>query len=653
VPIVDAAARTRGIGAVYHFDPRLGGADGADITALLTLPGMSATLYAPTLWLALTTAYLTNLDPGYTSADTALLVVDKSVTSAPVIAQAVLHASDTPEAIKTAVTAALDAAGLTADPNPPATASHISEFAYAQAKFGAVLGRPRIPDALAEDFTVKQVTLPELLAVLDTPGEHNVLVSGTWCADSKEAIGNVITAAQTHAAGEPLWWFDFQFDGVHDGFSALGSDGPGAAGGLAYLGARLLDGYLTGLHAHFAGGPLRYYPDGDPAQPLATTSVPRFRSPALFRVASGGGVERQWIRQLTAQDVLDARWGDPTGPWDGHEGDYVEYEYASGGLTPAIRTAGWLELATFFDPAYPSGPSATPTDDAGPSSSAPATPTGGPGVPADTGGSDPSGRADDGQRSGADSGTSQDLPDGAPDSPGGADAAPGTLEPPAGSSEGTAQPPAQTGTRGGAAHLARVRAPVAGVRVVAGTSVTIPIVGDAAPGSTAAGATASTDAASSGSASSGTAKAAVTWTSSKPKVASIAIGKKSGIVRVPVGGAAKVAIKALTKGATTLTLRTAEGKSLRLKVTVVGAKVAPERLSIGPKTVRLKAGRTAVLTAKPANRQATGIVPRWTSSNPKVAVVDAAGRVTARAKGRTTITVRAGGLTARRTVRVT
>ncbi|MDR1294988.1 MAG: Ig-like domain-containing protein, partial [Bifidobacteriaceae bacterium] len=474
-------------------------------------------------------------------------------------------------------------------PHPPAVASQISEFAYAQAKFGAILGRPRIADALAEDFAIKQVTLPELFAVLETPGEHNVLISGTWCADSKEAIGNVVAAAQTHAAGEPLWWFDFQFDGVHDGFSAIGSDAPGNASGLAYLGARLLDGYLTGLHAHFAGGSLRYFPDGDPAQPLATTAVPRFRSPALFRVASGGGVTRQWIRQLTAQDVQDARWGDPTGPWDGHEGDYVEYEYASGGLTPAIRTAGWVELATFFDPAYQPGPSSTPTDDAGPSSSPPPTSTGGPGKPAAPG-----------------------VPDGA--------------------SEAPALPPSRTGTLVGGVRLAALRAPITTVRVVLGASVTIPIIGEAPSG--------------------GASKAAVTWTSSKLKVASIAVGKRSGIVRVPVGRVAKVTIKALRKGTTNLTLR-AEGRTLRVKVIVVGAKVKPGRLTIGPKNTRLKTGHSLALTAAPTNRKATGIVPRWTSSNPKVAAVDAAGRLTAKSNGRATITVRAGGVTARRTVRVT
>lgn len=69
------------------------------------------------------------------------------------------------------------------------------------------------------------------------------------------------------------------------------------------------------------------------------------------------------------------------------------------------------------------------------------------------------------------------------------------------------------------------------------------------------------------------------------------------------------------------------------------ARVAVDYVSVNPSSVSLKAGETTVLTATVAPANATDQAVTWSTGNAKVAAVDADGKVAAVAQGTTTITV--------------
>jgi len=122
---------------------------------------------------------------------------------------------------------------------------------------------------------------------------------------------------------------------------------------------------------------------------------------------------------------------------------------------------------------------------------------------------------------------------------------------------------------------------------------------------------------------------AVSWVSSNPAVASVDASGK---------------VTARAAGTATITVKTADGaKTATVKVTVSAADpplVKVTGVSVSPTTVALKVGGVQQLTATVAPANAANKTVTWTSSNPAVASVDAKGKVTAKAAGKATITVR-------------
>jgi uncharacterized repeat protein (TIGR02543 family) len=143
-------------------------------------------------------------------------------------------------------------------------------------------------------------------------------------------------------------------------------------------------------------------------------------------------------------------------------------------------------------------------------------------------------------------------------------------------------------------------------------------------------------------------KQVVKWKASKPKVASVKKGKKTGTVKLNGNKNAKLTIKAGKKlGTSKITLTAASGKKLVIKVKVVkqlkkvcAASVKIKKLS-AKKAKRLKVGQVKRLVAK-FTKKATAIAT-WKSSKPKVVKIDAAGRITVLKKGTAKITLKVGG----------
>ena len=118
------------------------------------------------------------------------------------------------------------------------------------------------------------------------------------------------------------------------------------------------------------------------------------------------------------------------------------------------------------------------------------------------------------------------------------------------------------------------------------------------------------------------AQTALTWQSSKPKVATV----DNGVV-TPV-----------KPGTTTVTVNTDNGKKASVKVKVVA--VSPTKVELDRTgTVTMEKGEKLQLTAKLTPEYATTTLT-WSSSNKKVAKVDKNGKVRALKKGTATITVK-------------
>lgn len=129
----------------------------------------------------------------------------------------------------------------------------------------------------------------------------------------------------------------------------------------------------------------------------------------------------------------------------------------------------------------------------------------------------------------------------------------------------------------------------------------------------------------------------VTWTSSNTSVVTVSNG----------------VIKAKKAGTATITVKTTNGKSVVINVTVRASEVAVTGISLNNSSISLKKGNTAVLTATISPSNATKKDITWTSNNSAVATVSN-GTVTAVKAGTATITAKsANGKTATCQVTVT
>ncbi|MCL2788126.1 MAG: Ig-like domain-containing protein [Micrococcales bacterium] len=126
------------------------------------------------------------------------------------------------------------------------------------------------------------------------------------------------------------------------------------------------------------------------------------------------------------------------------------------------------------------------------------------------------------------------------------------------------------------------------------------------------------------------AKTALAWSSSSPKVAKVSASGK---------------IKALKPGRAVITAKAENGKTARLKVTVVAQTVQTKAVKAAKTaTVKLKKGKSTRLTVTPNPPGATlKKMPTFKSTKPKIASVDKTGLVTAKKKGKAKLTVTLAG----------
>ncbi len=122
--------------------------------------------------------------------------------------------------------------------------------------------------------------------------------------------------------------------------------------------------------------------------------------------------------------------------------------------------------------------------------------------------------------------------------------------------------------------------------------------------------------------------AKITWSTSNKKIATVTSGGKVSVKK--------------KAGTVTITAKTADGKTAKVKLKVSKAAVKVTKVTItGSKTMSLKKKKTQTLKAAVAPVSAANQKVTWKSSNEKVAIVNSKGKVTAKKAGTVTITAAA------------
>ncbi|MDR1790798.1 MAG: hypothetical protein LBR20_03940 [Propionibacteriaceae bacterium] len=389
---INEVAQSWNISKIYFFDPNIAGEKGADITDVSSgLPYASRTDdTSKRIWQALRTyvgsgtanlqgARLKYIDATYTSDDTYLFVYNRKPAGSIVDAATTIKGDllidgtgftaadydDTPANSANIATLKADVAQVFTDAGW--TASTTDETFYDQYHWFSASGAwtstaftGATIDYYApsrDDFHVVQVTQPELVNILHTPGTHNIFVSGSWCGDSRALATYIVEAAKN--ANETVYLFDFRLSGgIGDtsAYSALRNEvTAAAAGGAVYSGLGFIGAELVTLLAPFNSGTVnalqQYYPDGDITAAPVTATQRNFRSPFLVKYTKGndnlkGQVVKEWVHQTQ-------EWEAPYKVASGYEagqvpGAFLDYEVSTGGTNQLQNAKGRASLAEFF-----------------------------------------------------------------------------------------------------------------------------------------------------------------------------------------------------------------------------------------------------------------------------------------------------------------
>lgn len=390
LPIINETAKTKGIGKVYHFDPHIGfdptikNSDGfvdntqfgiVDIIAdtqkpysqfynnLLNgydTPALLASSYRNK------GALLKNLDSNYFSSDTLLFAynrkgdsVDASFASngSEILGSALITQATTQESATTNVVNVLSQIV-----NDDQIVDGQFEF-FKNWNYGTSAIASPVTDKHKEKFSLQSVTYPELIYILNKQGQHDILFSGSWCPDSRAAVGYIAENASKYS-NNPVYVFDFRLDsGVTNSFNfTLGQteysytssklsvlsnnqDNPALT---AHLGAKIID--LFGKFNSGNNTASWYYPDGDETKTLKEFSNKKTRSPYLARydkdatsgvIGQDSKIIKEWLHEIKDYET-------PYGSEWQEVGSLVDYEFASGELTAEQKAQGRVAIGDFF-----------------------------------------------------------------------------------------------------------------------------------------------------------------------------------------------------------------------------------------------------------------------------------------------------------------
>ncbi|MCC2034083.1 LPXTG cell wall anchor domain-containing protein [Microbacterium allomyrinae] len=387
---IDAVAQTYGVEKIYVLDPRVDG-DEVDIrtSSIATLQNQ---------WTGAVTDFL-NKDTtpafgGEPGDDPYLFVYDKAHTAGGsedrIVASlggAVSPSSVATEegavAYRAQVSGVFDAVadGGSADVD---TQSHFTFYKNeinrkhsATYKNAALYGGDIIEESDGADWTLKQITYPELVQLLESDGDHIILFGGTWCHNTRAVVKDVNRAAS--AAGvKTVYQFDLRLDGnSSDAWHIRDTASP-----LAYLYGDVVAKFFPNLRTQYivaAGGGQKvdYYPGGDTT--IAVASAKKLQVPYLIeynKADAAAPIVQDWI-----QDKGDGTFTEYMTEWwwvAGLPGERNVNRYTTPEAWAAEQTKQWqfadeaiAKIDSFFAAAaVPSvGPSPSPSVEPSPSPS--------------------------------------------------------------------------------------------------------------------------------------------------------------------------------------------------------------------------------------------------------------------------------------------
>lgn len=147
----------------------------------------------------------------------------------------------------------------------------------------------------------------------------------------------------------------------------------------------------------------------------------------------------------------------------------------------------------------------------------------------------------------------------------------------------------------------------------------------------------------------------ISWKTSNKNVSTFENNKSGGTLRIKQNANYDLNLKAVKPGTTEIVLTSLNGKTITYKVTVQAQSKKLKNVGIGnlpaKNTLYLKKSRDLNIKLAPTDAGCSGKV-QWASSKPQIASIDQAGRVTARKKGKTNITLRVGNKASKVTLTV-
>lgn len=307
---IDAVAQEYGIDTVYTFDPRL---DGESIDIRTTaLTDLSA------LWTKAVATLNKDTTPAFggdIADDPYLFVYDRSHTVGGaedrIVAQlggavdAASVATDEGAAAYRAQVAGVFDAIATEGRATVSTQSqfeffrdavngkHLSQYGSNTAAYGAEI----FTSADAAGFRLKSISYPELVQVLDTPGDHVILFGGTWCHNTRAVIKDVNRAAAA-AGTETVYVFDLRLDGASSNDLHIRDSNSD----IAYLYGDIVAEYFPNLRTQYVtsgqgANPVNYHPGGDTT--IAKVAAKKLQVPYLIEydnANTAAPIAQDWLR---------------------------------------------------------------------------------------------------------------------------------------------------------------------------------------------------------------------------------------------------------------------------------------------------------------------------------------------------------------------
>lgn len=390
IPAINAAAKANEkVSKVYYFDPILAGEYGVNIFDDDYWPEVTAGSdgkvsarfaegFKELKEALLTYKALENLETeGYDPTNDVYLFVNTGATSVASGRKLIKTASEATEAnAKTVldnVTDELVVEQYDYFNNDAlwAIKTNIDKFQYAGIgyKDGNFVGY----EAYKDNFKLRAVTYYELMYLLESvPGAHNIVMSGSWCGDSKSVMPLLIENSSLYGT-TPVYVFDYRLgnsfkkaDGTtysatharqtsvidYDGYES--NYGYNNYSRIAHLGVKIIAKFGKDFPTGKGNNVITYLPNGGDitnvntsddlkALQLTTDITKRFRSPwvGTYDASASGNMKivKHWQHVVYDWEI----------PYEGFEaGDIIDNELSSGSLTATQKAQSRYECALYF-----------------------------------------------------------------------------------------------------------------------------------------------------------------------------------------------------------------------------------------------------------------------------------------------------------------